>query len=198
MLLNKYNIKSNKYLRLVLIIILVLFSFNVFAVYSSSEVEKIPENTIRLYENYMDTGVAIAGKYDLRFSDIFIKYSKNGYFGIDGYEAPSGEEDKIFDTYGERTLGYNLNQNEDKIYTVKTILDYDAIDYWYEKDEFIMNDYDQYRREEFKEKLEALEIEDSEIKSSGYGRYGLTPGKNLMSFITFAYNFYLIVHKDHL
>ena len=182
---------SKKIILLILSLVTIFFIAMNNDIYSSSEVEKIPENTIKLYENYMNSGVAIAGKYDLRFNDIFIKYNKNGYFGIDGYEAPSGEEDKIFDQLGERTLGYNLNLNEDKIYTVKTTLDYDAIDYWYEKDEFLMNDYEQYRREEFKGKLEVLEIEDSEISSSGYGRYGLTPGKNLISFINFAYNFYL-------
>ena len=174
-----------------IISLIIIVIFNSSIIFSSSEVESIPMNELKSYENYLESGKAIAGKYDLRFNEMFIKYNKNGYYGKDEYDAPSGNSDEPFTKVGERVVSDNLDlTGNNKIYKILTKLDYNDIDTWYKEDEFLMNDYELMKREEFKETINALDIGERKITSSGYGRYGLMPGKNLIGFIDFAYRFY--------
>ena len=56
--MKKYNnIIKNKYIRLVILTMIALFIISFTPIFSSSEVESIPMNEVKAYENYMENMV---------------------------------------------------------------------------------------------------------------------------------------------
>ena len=146
--------------------------------------------TLNDYNNYIEEGkIYNLSNFDARYNPNVLKYRKYGHFTYDGEIIyPSGDPETPFgETNGDRILA-DQAISTDRTYKITGQFDYDGMDYsYYDKDE--LNSYER-NRYEFKSKIDALEIKDKKSEDQGYGAYNLRAGKNIVSFINFAYDFY--------
>ena len=147
--------------------------------------------TLSDYNNYIEQGrLYNLGSFDARYNPNVLKYRKYGHFTYDGVIIyPSGNPETPFNEInGDRILA-DQAISTDKTYKITGQFDYDSMDYsYYDNDG--LNSYER-NRYEFQSKLDSLVISDKKSEDQGYGAYNLRAGKNIVSFINFAYDFYV-------
>ena len=143
------------------------------------------------YNNYIEQGrlYNLGSSFDARYNPNVLKYRKYGHFTYDGVIIyPSGNPEMPFNEVdGARILAHQAIST-DKTFKITGQFDYDGMDYsYYDKDG--LNSYE-INRYEFQSRLNSLVVTDRKSEDKGYGAYNFRAGKNIVSFINFAYDFY--------
>ena len=143
------------------------------------------------YNNYIEQGrlYNLGSSFDARYNPNVLKYRKYGHFTYDGViRYPSGDPLNEWNyENGDRILAHQAI-SADKTYKVTGQFDYDGMDYSYYDVEGL--NQTERNRYEFQSKVDSLKIRDIDSVDKGYGAYNLRAGKNIVSFINFAYDFY--------
>ena len=143
------------------------------------------------YNKYIEEGrLYNLGDFDARYNPNVLKYRKYGHFTYDGViRYPSGNPEVPWnDVNGDRILA-DQAISTDKTYKITGQFDYDGMDYSYYDVEGL--NQTERNRYEFQSKVDSLKIRDIDSVDKGYGAYNLRAGKNIVSFINFAYDFYV-------
>ncbi|MBR4313772.1 MAG: hypothetical protein IKP66_02565, partial [Lachnospiraceae bacterium] len=141
--------------------------------------------TVNNYNRYCEDGKLL--NMEISFNDVVAKYNKYGQFKLGDNFMPTGNVDDPLSNEGDRDLA-NLAVESDTTYRIYGEIDEDLMDYsFYDYEDLTANEIKVY---ELKSKLEALKVGNQVQERSGYGKYNLRNGKNLIAFLKFAYEFY--------
>ena len=155
------------------IIMVLILSFNSYAL------------TINNYNRFCEDGKLM--NVEIKFNDVVAKYNKYSHFVLGGDEAPTGDPSNPLSNEGDREMAHKSVQS-DTTFKIYGELDEEEMDYsFYDIEDVSSSELKVY---ELNAKLEALHVGNQVQERSGFGKYNLRNGKNLIAFIKFAYEFY--------
>ena len=141
--------------------------------------------TVNNYNKFCEEGKVF--NVEIKFNDIVAKYNKYGHYKLGDDYLPTGDPSDPFSNEGDRDMAH-LAVEPDTTYKIYGEIDEEEMDYsYYDYEDLTASDIKVY---ELQAKLEALKIGNQVQERSGYGKYNLRNGKNLIAFIKFAYEFY--------
>ena len=141
--------------------------------------------TVNNYNKYCEDGKLL--NIEIRFNDVVSKYNKYSHFILGDEYAPTGDPSDPLSNEGDRDIAH-LAVESDTTYKIYGELDEEEMDYsFYDLEDVSSSELKVY---ELNSKIDALRIGNQVQERSGYGKYNLRNGKNLMAFIKFAYEFY--------
>ena len=141
--------------------------------------------TVNNYNRYCEDGELL--NVDISFNDVVAKYSKYGHFQLGDDFMPTGDISDPLSNEGDREMAHTAVES-DTTYKIYGELDDEEMDYsFYDIEDLTSSEMKVY---ELQAKLDALKVGNQVQERSGFGKYNLRNGKNLIAFIKFAYDFY--------
>ena len=141
--------------------------------------------TINNYNRFCEDGKLM--NVEIKFNDVVAKYNKYGHFQLGDDLMPTSDLNDPLSNEGDRDMAH-LAVAPDTTYKIYGEIDEEDMDYsYYDYEDLTASDMKVY---ELQAKLDALKIGNQVQERSGYGKYNLRNGKNLIAFIKFAYEFY--------
>ena len=155
------------------IIMVLILSFNSYAL------------TINNYNRFCEDGKLM--NVEIKFNDVVAKYNKYGHYQLGDDLMPTGDLSDPLSNEGDRDMAHIAVQS-DTTFKIYGELDEEEMDYsFYDLEDVSASELKVY---ELNAKLEALHVGNQVQERSGFGKYNLRNGKNLIAFIKFAYEFY--------
>ena len=141
--------------------------------------------TVNNYNKYCEDGEIM--NVEITFNDVVAKYNKYGHYKLGDDYMPTGDISDPLSNEGDRDIA-QLAVESDTTFKIYGELDEEEMDYsFYDLEDVTSSELKVY---ELESKLNALKIGNQQQERSGYGKYNLRNGKNLIAFIKFAYEFY--------
>ena len=141
--------------------------------------------TINNYNRFCEDGKLM--NVEIKFNDVVAKYNKYGHYQLGDDLMPTGDLSDPLSNEGDRDMAHIAVQS-DTTFKIYGELDEEEMDYsFYDLEDVSASELKVY---ELNAKLEALHVGNQVQERSGFGKYNLRNGKNLIAFIKFAYEFY--------
>ena len=141
--------------------------------------------TVNNYNRFCEDGKLM--NVEIKFNDVVAKYNKYGHYQLGDDLMPTGDLSDPLSNEGDRDMAHIAVQS-DTTFKIYGELDEEEMDYsFYDLEDVSASESKVY---ELNAKLEALHVGNQVQERSGFGKYNLRNGKNLIAFIKFAYEFY--------